>query len=218
MGKLSGNHNLLIKTVLLLALAELVFVYFFIQNIQNKKISTSEPIGVNSSYLSTQSEKDPYLTYHLTAPAGYFATSQSMFVPYKSQGGGGYADMILTKGYQINSPSTNAESQKPFDDLYGKGNSCILVYKDPAESIAQIDTPDKSINGVTVESSTETKINGIKTLIRNVSLQLRVDKSVSVYEAIMLFPKDVRYRFTTCNRNNKTDLMKVLESFKVRGE
>lgn len=157
----------------------------------------------------------PYLiSYQIKYPKDYFVTNINLYNYYRTQGGGGFPNLILTKEDQFTNPY-ETESQA-MDELYRSGVECILVSNYYTGNLDEEKT--QTANDGFIVSQEQIQIKDFPAVLRVLETTRRENTlPIKRYDAVLKLPEDVFYHFETCNLENKEDLMTVMESFNFRG-
>ena len=163
------------------------------------------------SPLDISDPRDPYFSYQLSFGQRYTATSDEMLTDFRSQGGSAPPRLILSTGLQP--LSTGTEQVSPWQLVEDNGNDCIIVWS--TSGFTSFDDWN-NLQGKSFQVVSEKPYTS-----KNHRFDLRTVKDETgkeKFQALVKFPEDITYLFTTCNTANQSDLETVLETFDVRGK
>ncbi len=149
----------------------------------------------------------PYYTAQLKVPAGYYATDDDMLTSYKSQGGMAPPRLILMKNYQVRADAFMEAIQRPDDD-------CVVVW-----STQGFDGIDDWME-LTGLKGPLTQQQFLPTNERK-AVSYRMSKTGGdIYVGFLPInnAQDTTYFFHTCNTENKSDFISVIQSLKFRDD
>ena len=206
-----------IRTMLVIcsltALAAFLAARFSFQTTQQQQQDSEQAgglktIGGNAVY-DYNSDKVDYLIYQIQYPSNYYATSSDMLADYRSQGGLS-CPTVLTRDTQLTMES---------GDLCENGTTCacIRIYPDHVLAISGVDDAPNGTGGLTFEKAEEYKGQKFTFQVRDIQWEDEAGKNSTAFDAYVKVSEDIVYYFQTCNRDNKQDLLTVLEHFDIRG-
>lgn len=206
------------KSIILVLIVLLLGYYLGAQKniLQTKRMSSQQNTSSATHIinLSNWSENASlkYFSAQVTAAGSYWATDDNMLEPYNSQGGMAPPRLILMKNYQVLVTPDNGYF---LDFLKDSKNDCIAIWATNGESsiedwqsgILQIKGNIQNPEQITVGS-------------RKATLYLLKEESKESYIAYLPIENTDKtsYYFYTCNLNNKSDFVRVIQSIKFRGD
>lgn len=219
------NPLLCIGVILLMIGVAGIFYYL---GGHNAKIATKNETAVPGAMTPTPSPTpsatifnlnggDPSLKYfisQITAPGDYFATDDNMLESYLSQGGMAPPRLILMKNYQVAAGAM--EDQSNYDAIFHQlKNDCIAIWS--TNGFTSIDDWNSNITQFKGPLSENQNIAVGK---RTAHMAMMSTSQGNIYVAFLsIGNKDnTSYYFNTCNTNNKSDFVQVIQSIKFRND
>jgi hypothetical protein len=189
------------------------------------KVTTSVQTPITTSSKSPKSHIAVYnlnggapdLTFfrsQISTSSDYFATVDTMMDSYKTQGGMAPPRIILMKGYQVNE-SDQGGNINYFSSIHQTQNDCIVIWStDGFDSIEGWNNDVVDLKGILTDHQ-ELSIGS-----RKVQLYKMTRKEGDIYVALLQIgnKRETSYYFHTCNTNNKSDFISVIQSIKFRDD
>lgn len=188
------------------------------QNIMQKGSSRTSNITGNQTTNSTNKvvinlnsgiDSLTYFKGQISAPNDYFATDDNMIEPYNTQGGMAPPRLILMKGYQVTADNY-------WNNIHQSKNDCIVINSTNGEN--SINDWNSLVGFGFKEILTENE--KISVGVRSAQIYTLNKKDGDIYVGFLsIGNKDnTSYYFHSCNANNKTDFINVIQSIKFRDD
>jgi len=219
------NPLLCIGVIMLMIGVAGIFYYVGMQRGKGTiKNETPEPAVITQTSAPTSSAAifnlnggDPSLKYfisQITAPGDYFATDDNMLESYLSQGGMAPPRLILMKNYQVSAGAM--EDQSNYDAIFHQlKNDCIAIWS--TNGFTSIEDWNSNITQFKGPLSENQNIAVGK---RTAHMAMMSTSQGNIYVAFLsIGNKDnTSYYFNTCNTDNKSDFVQVIQSIKFRDD
>lgn len=233
----NGNPLILIGIVLLIALVAGGAYYLGVSNSKSNSYQTikqngyatptTEPNGISITPPGNSQSSNmvifnlnggaPNLKYfisQISAPNNYYATDDNMIDSYATQGGMAPPRVILMKNYQVTGSSLSGQSDY-YSAIRQSKNDCIVIWS--TDGFSSIDDWN---NTVTSLKGNLTEHQEISVGTRKAQMYKMLKSEGDIYVALLqIGNKDnISYYFHTCNANNKSDFINVVQSIKFRDD
>lgn len=149
-----------------------------------------------------------YFISQIRAPSDYFATDDNMIDSYLSQGGMVPPRIILMKDHQVS-------GNNYYSEIHQSKNDCIVIWS--TNGFNEIDDWN---NNVTTFKGTLTENQTIKVGTRKAQIYKMVKNDGDIFVALLQIGNsdNTTYFFHTCNINNRSDFINVIQSIKFRDD
>lgn len=154
-------------------------------------------------------DQPDYFGFNVVVPYSYLATSDEMLVSYDSQGGMAPPRLILMKGYQV-------IGENDYYDLVTSNPSdvCIAIWTTMGYNSADDWLSNRSLSEK-LEDKEELAIG-----TRTAEVYKATNGSNDLFVGFLPIgdENETSYFFNTCNTSNKSDLIDVMKSLKLRSD